>query len=102
MTEFINMWKNYVNFSARTTRKGYWLAFLFLCIASFIVGFIGGLIGFEFLPTIFMLAYIIPWIAMYVRRMRDAGKGWWWIFIPIGNIIMACMPSIPDDGTPVV
>jgi len=102
MTEFINMWKNFANFSARTTRRGYWMAYLFLVIANIIVSVIANVTGLAIISTIFGLAVLVPGIAIFVRRMRDAGKGWWWILIPIGNIIMACQPSIPDDGTPVV
>ena len=102
MTEFVNFWKNYVNFSARTTVRGYWMAFLFILIFAFVIAFIAGLTELLFLSYIYSLAIFIPSLAMFIRRMRDADKGWWWIFIPIGNIIMACQPSKPDDGTPVV
>ena len=102
MTEFVNMWKNYVNFSARTTRRGYWMAYLFLVILSIIVQVIANITGADIISTIFGLAVLIPALAMGIRRLRDAGKGLWWIIIPIGNIIMLAQPSKPDDGVPVV
>jgi len=101
MTEFVNMWKNFANFSARTTRRGYWMAYLFIVIAAIVISILAAFTT-DVLSYLFSLAILVPSISMFVRRMRDAGKGWWWIFIPIGNIIMACQPSIPEDGTPVV
>lgn len=109
MTEYINYWKNYVNFSDRTTRRGYWMAFLFNVIVSFVVGIIIGVIGLEFLTTLWSLANLLPGLGIAVRRLRDAGKHWAWIFINfipgIGQIIfiiMLCKRSAEDNGVPVV
>ena len=109
MNEYLNMWKNYANFSARTTVRGYWMAFLFNIIAGFIIGFIAGLIGLDFLAYLYSLAIFIPGLALSVRRLRDAGKTWVYMFIvliPIVGIILyiitLCKPSIPYDGVPTV
>jgi len=109
MQEFLNMWKNYVNFSDRTTVRGYWMAFLFNIIAAFVVGIIAGITGFRILSVLYSLAITIPSLAMQVRRLRDAGKRWTYLFIgliPFAGIILLiialCKPSIQDDGVPVV
>ena len=109
MNEYLNMWKNYVNFSDRTTVRGYWMAFLFNFIASLVIGLISGLIGLEFIASLYSLAVLLPGLGICIRRLRDAGKAWGWIFISliplVGTIILIvflCKPSIPDDGTPVV
>ena len=109
MTEYINYWKNYVNFSDRTTRRGYWMAFLFNIIAGFVVGLIIGLIHLDFLTYIWSLANLLPGLAILVRRLRDAGKGWGWIFIclvPVVGwiilLVMLCKRSAPDNGVAVV
>jgi len=116
MTEFKNMWRNYVNFSDRTTVRGYWMAFLVNLIVSFIIGFIFGIIsaasgstGILFVSYIYALAVFIPGLAMMVRRLRDAGKHWACIFlslIPLVGIIILIIflvkPSIPDNGVPQV
>ena len=109
MTEYINYWKNYVNFTDRTTVRDYWMAFLFNLIASVIVGAIIGIIGLEFLTTIWSLANLLPGLGIAVRRLRDAGKHWAWIFInfvPVVGLIIfivfLCKRSVEDDGTPVV
>lgn len=109
MTEYFNIWKNYLNFSDRTTRKGFWMAVLFNIIASLGVLLIGGIIHFNFLPYIYLIAIFIPMVALCVRRLRDAGRAWQWIFIVflpgIGEIILFiffCFDSAPDNGIPVV
>ena len=109
MTEFINFWKNYVNFSDRTTVRGYWMAVLFLVIINVVISIIAAVTDLFFLSVIWLLAIIVPSLAMSIRRLRDAGKPWTWIFINfvpcvgfIMYIVIQCKPSVPDDGTPVV
>ena len=124
MTELVNMFKNYANFTARTTRKGFWMAVLFLAILSIIVSVVESLLGlstvYEFAPganfsvsgplgIIFALAVIVPGVAIEVRRLRDAGFKWPFIFLgfipvigQIALIVMLCKPSVADNGAPVV
>ena len=110
MTEFINMWKNYVNFKDRTTRRGYWMAYLFNVIALVILAIIMTFASaLTFLYLVYCVAMLVPYFAILVRRLRDAGKAWqnvFWMFLPlIGSIILiilCCKPSVESDGTPVV
>lgn len=110
MTEYINMWKNFFNFSDRTTVRGYWMAFLFHVIALVVLLILSSIVeilGIFYL--LYSLAAMIPALAMMVRRFRDAGKHWaniFWAFLPIiGLIIMIvflCKSSVEDNGIPVV
>ena len=102
MKEYLDMWKNYANFSGRTSVRGYWMAFLFNFIASLIASFI------PVVSFIYPLAVLIPGLAIAVRRLRDTGKRWTWLFIslvPLAGaiilIIMLCKPSAPIDAEPV-
>ncbi|MBE7017312.1 MAG: DUF805 domain-containing protein [Ruminococcaceae bacterium] len=102
---YLNMWKNYVNFSDRTTVRGYWMAVLVNIIASTILG----IIGIKLLISLYSLATFIPGIAMCVRRLRDSGRKWGWIFISLVPlvgwiilIVMLCKASMPEDDVPVV
>ena len=109
MTEWVNMWNNYINFSDRTNVRGYWMAWL----VNFIIGMF-----FTFLveenPSLYVAVVIYSWVAILpclalsIRRLRDAGKPWQSIFfslVPIvGWVILIyyyTRPSIPDDGVPV-
>ena len=106
----MNMWKNYKNFSGRTTAKGYWMAVLIHLTVALLL-FLSLQINPFFILAMFIyaVAVIIPELSMTVRRLRDAGKAWYFFFcgfIPvIGTIILIiflCRPSVPDNGIPVV
>lgn len=102
MQEYIAMWKNYVNFSDRTTVRGYWMAFLINFIVSTVIGVIvAALPALSFLSTIYALAAFLPGLAISVRRLRDAGHTWkslllmliplvGWIFV----IVRLCKKSV--------
>jgi len=111
MKEYLNMWKNYVNFKDRTTVRGYWMAFLFNVIVSLILGVIVGIAGTQlsFLSGLYALAIFLPGLAIAIRRLRDAGKAWtniFWVLVPLAGVIIyiviLCKPSVADDGVPVV
>ncbi len=83
------VFENYANFEGRARRAEYWYFVLFNIIISFALGFIGGMINFEFLSTIYSLAVLVPSIAVAIRRMHDVGKSGWFCLIPIYNIVLA-------------
>ena len=97
---YVDMWKNFANFSGRTDVGGYWWAVL----GNFIVSFVLGLIGVEVLISVYSVATQIPTLSIAVRRLRDAGKSWGWLFInlvPLVGwiifIIMLCKPSVNSN-----
>ena len=102
MKEYLDMWKNYANFTGRTSVRGYWMAFLFNCIIGFVVGIITGLVPIlGIISSLYTLAALVPGVALTVRRLRDAGQHWAWIFINliplVGTIILIiklCKPSV--------
>ena len=110
--------KNYTNFSGRSTRSEYWFVQLFMFIVSFVFGLFISIeaasietsrnstgAGFAFamiILVIFYLAIIIPSLAITVRRLHDTGKSGWMYFISfipwVGGIILlvfTCMASQP-------
>ena len=127
MTEFKNFWKNYTNFKDRTTIRGFWMAFLFNAVIcaillipiaisggqALLTGDFNTVIGFlltlVIILCLFVLAAIVPLVAISIRRLRDSGRPWPWFFVYfvpfVGTIIIIVLlftPSVPDDGTPVV
>ena len=93
-------WKGYVDFEGRSTRSDYWFAYLanMLTVVAFYVllavfGGIAGATDSSFLAVISLIllliffAYgisaVLPGIAITVRRLRDAGYNWPYIFIPL-------------------
>ena len=105
MNEYLDMWKNYANFSGKTSVRGYWMAFLFNFIAAAILSVIGRIIpALSFLSSIYSLAIVVPSLAIAVRRFRDGGKKWTCIFLPliplvgfIIYIVKLCAPSVAED-----
>ena len=93
-------WKGYVDFEGRSTRSDYWFAYLanMLTVIAFYVllAIFGGIAGatessflavisfiFLFIFFAFGVAAILPGLAVTVRRLRDAGYNWPYIFIPL-------------------
>ena len=68
---------------------------MFNSIIAIILGFVEGFAGFasEFshsmLATRYMLAVLLPWLAVGVRRLHDTGRSGWWLLIGIVPIIGA-------------
>ncbi len=84
---------NYANFNGRARRKEYWMFVLFNMIISFVLGFVGGLIDFPYISSIYSLAVLVPSIAVGVRRMHDVGKSGWFLLIPFYNLYLAVQDS---------
>lgn len=103
--------ENYANFKGRTNKSDFWWAILGYFIASFVVGFIGGLLfgnsdsGVNILTSIFSLATFIPALALEVRRLHDINKSGWSILyslIPLAGaiilIIWYCKDSVNENN----
>lgn len=94
---YMDMWRNFANFSGRTNVPGYWWTFLANIIVGTVLGFI------PYVGTLYSLVALVPGLALTIRRLNDAGKHWAWIFIslvPFGGIaliIFLCKPSIPQQ-----
>ena len=93
-------WKGYVDFTGRSTPSDYWFAcsahllifftwYLLLAVFERMVAETGssdlftiGVILFLII-FVFCIAAVLPGIAITVRRLRDAGYNWPYIFIPL-------------------
>lgn len=97
---YVDFWKNYVNFSGRTSRENYWWAILCNIIVSVLLSILVALFGaivpvLSFIPVtltnIFNLAIIIPTLAVAVRRFHDINKPWYYLLfslIPLVGMII--------------
>jgi len=97
MNWYLAVFKKYAVFSGRARRKEYWMFFLFyiiLAVIATIVDNVLGLaspeIGYGPVYGLFILAHLIPALAVGVRRMHDVGKSGWFILIPIYSFILLC------------
>lgn len=99
--------KKYAVFSGRARRKEYWMFLLFNFIVAFVIGFvlgfIGGILGIgtalsDPASVIYVLAVLIPGIAVGVRRMHDIGRSGWWILFPLVNLVFLSLNSQPNEN----
>jgi uncharacterized membrane protein YhaH (DUF805 family) len=109
MSWFIEALKKYAVFSGRSRRKEYWYLVLFSAIIGFVLGIIDGILGTYSSSTglglfggIFLLAILIPSIAVTFRRLHDTDRSGWWLLIalvpligPIVLLIFYLQDSIP-------
>ena len=89
--------KNWKNFKGRATQIEFWYLVLSMYILGFLVGLIVGGRGLIY------FIYIVPLIAVGIRRMHDTGRSGWWIIVPFVNLVFACTksdPSINKYGPP--
>lgn len=110
-------WKGYVDFKGRSTRSDYWFAVLANILVIWAIGILAGIfIGANdgsvegplgtiatvmiLAMFVYCLAVILPFISIQVRRLRDAGYHWAFIFLRfalgIGGIILLvlyCQPT---------
>lgn len=92
MSWYLNVLKNYAGFSGRARRQEYWMFALFTSIVVVVLAVIGLAIDFQFLALIYLLAVLIPSLAVQVRRLHDTGRSGWWTLIGaipfVGGIIL--------------
>ena len=98
MTAYKKFWLGYLTFRKRTSRKDFWQALLvnviimaFLAIIALIFsGFASSVLpdGFSAISLLFKiylltysLAALLPFLAMTVRRLNDAGLPWGLVFL---------------------
>lgn len=80
----------YTDFNGRASRSEFWWFFLFMVIVGFVVGIIGaflGKTGSSIFSGLVSLAFLLPGLAVTVRRLHDIDKSGWWVFISLIPVI---------------
>ena len=83
--------KNYTNFSGRSSRSAYWWWILASFLISIPVEIMDAMIlgdayyqsDFGPVSAIVTLLTLVPGISLSVRRLHDVGKSGWWILISL-------------------
>ena len=101
---------NYVNFSGRAPRSGFWYWILFWYIA-FIIAVIVDFYAFSSLrgqmgpiSSLTSLALFLPSLAVSARRLHDIDRTAWWLLLIltlIGSIVLLvwyCMRGTPGPN----
>ena len=85
---YFTVLKKYATFTGRATRAEFWYFILFNTIVSFILAILDGIFGTNgVFYGIYVLAVLIPTLAVEVRRLHDIGKSGWWLLISMIPII---------------
>ena len=110
LNAYKNFWKGYLNFSGRSTRPEFWWVWLLNMVIFFPV-YYSLFTGLEFdnpimnialfsMYIILLLVEFVPLLALIVRRLRDVGIHWAYIFIvfvPLGAITLLVMLAMPSQ-----
>lgn len=101
-----SFFKGYANFSGRSTRPEFWWVWL-LNMVIFLPAYYSLFTGVESdkairniavfsMCIILFIVEFVPLLALIVRRLRDVGIHWAYIFIvfvPLGAVTLLAMPS---------
>lgn len=112
MNWFLIVLKKYAEFTGRARRAEYWyfvlfyiLFFIALSIIDSVAGVFDRELGIGLLGGLFVLAMLIPSLAVTVRRLHDTSRSGWWFFISfiplIGGIVLlvfTCLDSTPGTN----
>ncbi len=111
-----SFWSQYATFTGRSRRSEYWFIQLFLFITNlaaavidlvlmdfdvdrFIANGGGGIVG-----LVWILATIIPLLAVLVRRLHDTNRSGWWALIGLvplaGGIVLLVFTVFDSDPGP--
>lgn len=105
-----SFFKGYANFSGRSTRPEFWWVWL-LNMVIFLPAYYSLFTGVEFdnpiinialfsMCIILFIVEFVPLLALIVRRLRDVGIHWAYIFIvfvPLGAITLLVMLAMPSQ-----
>ena len=78
----INCFRKYFDFESRSSRKEFWFWQLFRILMFLSITYIESL-GLNGLLLISNFIFIIPEIAVSIRRLHDINKSGWWILLTI-------------------
>ena len=75
--------KHYCDFKGSVARKTFWICFLYYFLIMSIIGGISVIVPMvgNILYWVVSLGLFIPFLGLYVRRLKDIGKKWPWMFI---------------------
>ena len=100
---YIGVLKKYAVFTGRARRAEYWYFALVNAAIYFVLGFINAATDKElfFLGTVYLLAVLVPSLAVGVRRLHDTGRSGWWIligFVPLVGSIWLLVLFVLDSN----
>ena len=104
--------KKFATFSGRARRKEYWLFILASYILymitlgiDFATNMVSAETGVGLISAIVMLAMLIPYLAVTVRRLHDTNRSAWWLLVllvpligVIAFLVFMCLKGTEGDN----
>ena len=108
MNWFLMALKNYVGFSGRSRRSEYWYFTVFYLVIAIVLSVLDGILfggsavgkGTPVLSGLFMLAMLLPSIAVGIRRLHDTDRSGWWLLmglVPLVGVIVLIVFFVQDS-----
>ena len=101
MNYYLDVLRNYANFSGKLDLRGYWMFIVINFIIGLLLGVVGAITGIIIIGYIYSLFILIPSIAATIRRLRDANTNVLWIlitFVPIIGTIWLIILLVRPSG----
>ena len=102
INNYISVFKNFSNFSGRAGRREYWMFFAANFAACMILSVIDAATGIPVLGLLYILAALIPGIAVTIRRLHDGDRSGWWMLVAVvpilgalGLLVLMALPGTP-------
>ena len=93
----------YAQFSGRSSRSAYWWFVLFNILVYVVAAIIDAAINTPVFTALAVIGFLVPSLAVLVRRLHDTDRSGWWVlisFVPfIGSIVLIVFACI-DSGPP--
>jgi len=98
---FTKAWTRSFDYTGRSNRGDFWWFLLADFIVLAVLNLVGIFVDFiGVLANLYVIAQIVPHLPLTIRRLRDSGKDWPWIFIGlipvIGTIWMIVLLAQPS------
>ena len=108
MKEFITCLKKYADFSGRARRREFWMFYLWSFIFAIVILIGSAILNMAFDTDIFIILYlmyafaiVIPYLAVYVRRLHDTDRSAWCLLISlvpfVGEITLFVFTLLDSD-----
>jgi uncharacterized membrane protein YhaH (DUF805 family) len=104
---YLDVLRNYAEFSGRARRKEYWMFVLINAVVVIVLGLIDRVLfgaNTPVLSGLYSLGVLIPTLAVTFRRLHDTGRSAWWLLIGliplIGGIVLLVFYLLDSDPEP--
>jgi uncharacterized membrane protein YhaH (DUF805 family) len=85
--------QKFLDFSGRATRSEFWYFYLFWILADLVLSYS----NVPFVDKYGSLVFLPAVLAAATRRLHDAGRSGWWLWVPLASFVFLCTPSVNKD-----